>query len=58
MTLGVRERALWAVVEVSYEKAHQFLEKFTGLEVSGKKIHGMVLEEGGRIEQLGGGEAA
>ena len=50
MSLGVRERALWAAVEVSYEKAHQFLEKFTGLEVSRHKIHGMALEEGGRIE--------
>lgn len=50
MSLGVRERALWAAVEVSYEKAHQFLEKFTGLEVSRHKIHGMALEEGGKIE--------
>jgi hypothetical protein len=51
MTLGVRERALWAAVEVSYEKAHQFLEKFTGLEASRHKIHQMALEEGERIEQ-------
>ncbi len=50
MSLGVKERALWAAVEVSYEKAHQFLEKFTGLEVSRNKIHQMALEEGGRIE--------
>jgi ribosomal protein S27AE len=49
VTLGVRERSLWAAVEVSYEKAHEFLEKFTGLEVSRKKIHGMALEEGDRI---------
>ena len=49
VTLGVRERSLWAAVEVRYEKAHEFLEKFTGLEVSRKKIHGMALEEGGRI---------
>lgn len=49
MTLGVRERALWAAVEVSYEKAHHFLQKFTGLEVSSKKIHQMAWEEGGRI---------
>lgn len=49
VTLGVRERSLWAAVEVSYEKAHEFLEKFTGLEVSRKKIHGMALEEGERI---------
>jgi len=49
MTLGVKERALWAAVEVSYEKANQFLKKFTGLEVSSKKIHQMTWEEGGRI---------
>jgi hypothetical protein len=52
MTLGVRERALWAAVEVSYEKTSQFLSKFTGLEVSRKKVHQMAVEEGGRIEQL------
>jgi hypothetical protein len=51
MTLGVRERALWAAVEVSYEKSSQFLEKFTGLEVSRKKIHQMAVEEGRRIEE-------
>ena len=50
MSLGVRGRALWAAAEVSYEKAHQFLEKFTGLEVSRHKIHGMAREEGRRIE--------
>jgi hypothetical protein len=49
MTLGVRERALWAAVEVSYEKTHQFLAKFTGLEVSSKKLHQMAWEEGERI---------
>jgi len=49
VTLGVRERSFWAAVEVSYEKAHEFLEKFTGLEVSRKKIHAMALEEGERI---------
>jgi hypothetical protein len=51
MTLGVRERLLWAAVEVSDEKTHQFLEKFTGLEVSRNKIHEVALEEGSRIEQ-------
>jgi hypothetical protein len=49
MTLGVRERALWAAVEVSYEKTHQFLAKFTGLEVSNKKLHQMAWEEGEQI---------
>jgi len=48
-TLGVRERALWAAVEVSYEKAHQFLKKYTGLGVSRNKIYGMAQEEGERI---------
>jgi len=51
MTLGVKERALWAAVELSYEKTSQFLKKFTGLEVSRKKIHSLALEEGKRIEQ-------
>jgi hypothetical protein len=51
MTLGVRERLLWAAVEVSYEKTHQFLEKFTGLEVSRNRIHEVAVEEGRRIEQ-------
>ena len=48
-TLGVKERSSWAVVEVSCEKAHEFLEKFTGLKVSREKIHGMAIEEGDRI---------
>jgi len=49
-TLGVRERSLWAATEISYEKASAFLKKFTGLEVSRKKIHQMALEEGKAIE--------
>ncbi len=52
VTLGVKEGALWAAVEVSYEKAHEFLRKFTGLEVSRKKIHQMAIEEGRRIQEL------
>ena len=58
MTLGVRERSLWAAVEVSYEKVSEFLKRFTGLEVSRKKIHQMALEEGRRIEEWGRGEAS
>ena len=50
-TIGVMERSLWACVEVSYEKSKQFLEKFTGLEVSRGTIHNMAIEEGRRIEQ-------
>jgi len=49
-TLGVRERVLWAAVEVSYEKAEGFLKKFSGLEVSRGSIHRMAVEEGRRIE--------
>jgi len=49
-TLGVRERALWAVTEVSYAKASAFLAKFTGLEVSHGRIHGWVREEGAHLE--------
>jgi hypothetical protein len=49
--IGVKERALWAAVEVSYEKSSEFLKKFTGLEVSRNKIHRMSLEEGKRIEK-------
>jgi hypothetical protein len=51
VTIGVKERALWAAVEVSYEKSSEFLKKFTGLEVSRNKIHRMSLEEGKRIEK-------
>jgi len=49
-TLGVRERALWAVTEVSYTKASAFLAKFTGLEVSHGRIHTWVREEGQHLE--------
>jgi len=49
ITLGVKERSLWAAVEVSYAKTHEFLRKFTGLEISSKKLHQMAWEEGDRI---------
>jgi hypothetical protein len=49
-TLGVRERALWAVTEVSYAKASAFLAKFTGLEVSHGRIHAWVRAEGQHLE--------
>ncbi len=48
-TLGVRERALWAATEVSYEKSERFLAKFTGLEVSRGTIHALAREEGERV---------
>ena len=46
-TLGVRERALWAATEVSYEKSERFLAKFAGLAVSRGTIHGLAREEDG-----------
>jgi len=49
-TLGVRERALWAAVEVSYAKAGEFLAKFAGLEVSHGTIHRWAQEEGRLLE--------
>ncbi len=51
MTIGVRERSLWAAVEVSYDKGSKFLKKFSGLEVSSRKIHTTALEEGKRIQE-------
>jgi len=48
-TLGVRERALWAATEVSYEKSTRFLAKFTGLAVSRGTIHTLAREEGTRL---------
>ncbi len=48
-TLGVRERALWAATEVSYEKSERFLAKFTGLAVSRGTIHTLAREEGERL---------
>jgi hypothetical protein len=49
-TLGVRERALWAAVEVSYAKAGAFLTKFTGLAVSHGSLHRWAQEEGRLLE--------
>ena len=46
-----RIKTLFGPVEVSYEKAHEFLSKFVELEVSRNKIHGIALEEGDRIEK-------
>lgn len=51
-TLGVRERSLWAAVEVSYDKSSAFLEKFAGLEVGHNRIHQMAIEEGKQIENF------
>lgn len=46
----MRKRALWAAVEISYEKAVEFLKKFTELEVSRQKVYKMGLKEGRRRE--------
>jgi len=46
LTLRVREHSLWAVAEVSEEKARAFWEKLAGLAVSRKKIHQLAWEEG------------
>lgn len=51
-TLGVVERALWAAVEVSYEKTSEFLKKFTGLEVSRGHIHRLAIKEGRILEEI------
>jgi hypothetical protein len=58
-TLGVRERALWAAVEVSYAKAGAFLAKFTGLAVSHGSLHRWAQDEGRLLEvrERGGQEA-
>ncbi len=45
-TVGVRERALWTAVELSYEKSEAFLYKFTGLTVSHGMLHRWAREEG------------
>jgi hypothetical protein len=47
--VGVRERALWAAVELSYEKTEDSLHKFTGLAVSRGLIHRWAEEEGARL---------
>jgi len=60
-TVGVRERALWTAVELSYEKSEDFLHKFTGLTVSHGMLHrwkvGVIFSERaaiskGRVELL------
>ncbi len=48
-TLGVRERALWAATEVSYDKSRRFLRKFTSLAVGRMTIHRLAQEEGGHL---------
>jgi hypothetical protein len=49
-TLGVRERALYLVTELSYAKSARTLDELRGLPVSHGQIHAWVREEGARIE--------
>jgi hypothetical protein len=49
-TLGVRERALWLVTELSYAKTARTLEELRGFSVSHGQVHAWVREEGRRIE--------
>lgn len=49
-TLGVRERALWLVTELSYAKAARTLDELRAIGVSHGQVHGWVQEEGARIE--------
>lgn len=49
-TLGVRERSLWLVTELSYAKTARTLEELRHLPVSHGQLHRWVRQEGGRIE--------
>jgi len=49
-SLGVRERALWLVTEMSYARTAATLEELRHLPVSHGELHNWVAEEGARIE--------
>ncbi len=49
-TLGVRERALWLVTELSYAKSARTLDELRDLSVGHGQLHHWVAEEGARIE--------
>lgn len=49
-TLGVRERGLCLVTELSYAKAARTLDELRGLPVSHGQLHRWVRDEGARIE--------
>lgn len=49
-SLGVRERALWLVTELSYAKSARTLDELRGLPVGHGQLHRWVAEEGARIE--------
>lgn len=49
-SLGVRERALWLVDELSYARTARTLEELRGLPVSHGELHRWVAQEGAAIE--------
>lgn len=49
-TLGVRERGLWLVTEMSYERAVQTLDELRRIGVGRGQLHRWVAEEGARVE--------
>jgi hypothetical protein len=49
-SLGVRERALWLVTEMSYAKTAATLDELRRLPVSHGELHRWVADEGARIE--------
>ena len=49
-SLGVRERALWLVTELSYAKTARTLDELRGLAVGHGQLHRWVATEGARIE--------
>ncbi len=49
-SLGVRERALWLVTEISYAKTAATLDALRRLPVSHGELHRWVADEGARIE--------
>jgi hypothetical protein len=51
-TLGVRERALFLVTELSYAKTARTLDELRGLAVSHGQLHRWVAQEGRRIEAV------
>ena len=51
-SLGVRERALWLVTELSYARTAQTLEELRALPVSHGELHRWVAVEGARIEAV------
>lgn len=57
-SLGVRERALWLVTELSYAKTSAALDELRSLPVSHGQLHRWVAEEGARIEAAHAGAQA